>query len=267
MSGYEGPRGNIYQSILETIGGTPLVRCQRIEQTHALDVQLLAKLEYFNPMASVKDRIGQHMLQQLEQDGVIGPKTHIIEPTSGNTGIGLALACAATGRPITLVMPEHMSEERRKMMKLLGANLVLTPAQKGMTGAIERAKSLVEELDDAHMPQQFENPANPSIHELTTGPEIWMDRDEQVDVLVAGVGTGGSLTGAARYLKARKSIHVVAVEPEDSPVLSGGKPGPHRIEGIGAGFVPAIYDDGLVDEIITYLQPDRHGYEPASGAD
>ncbi len=251
MSGYEGPRGKIYQSILETIGGTPLVRCQRLEQNQFLDVQLLAKLEYFNPMASVKDRIGRHMLEQLEQDGVIGPKTHIIEPTSGNTGIGLALACAASGRPITLVMPEHMSEERRKMMRHLGANLVLTPAQKGMGGAIERARSLVEEMGDAHMPQQFENAANPLIHEQTTGPEIWVDTEGQVDVLVAGVGTGGSLTGASRYLKTHKSIHVVAVEPEDSPVLSGGKPGPHRIEGIGAGFVPAIYDQALVDEIIT----------------
>lgn len=252
MGNFTKPRGKVYHSIVDTIGGTPLVRCHRLEKQLGLHAQLFAKLEYFNPMASVKDRIGVAMIQQLEDQNLIGPDTHIVEPTSGNTGIGLALACTSTGRPITLVMPEHMSVERRNMMKLLGANLQLTPAHLGMKGAIEEAESLVKMIGDAYMPQQFKNMANPAIHEATTGPEIWTDTEGSVDCFVAGVGTGGSINGVGRYLKSQKEdVLCIAVEPENSPVLSGGKPGPHKIEGIGAGFIPDTYDASIVDEVIT----------------
>jgi cysteine synthase A len=245
-------RGRIYDSITETIGNTPLVRLNRLAEAHGVKAQLLAKLEFFNPIASVKDRIGVAMIDALEAEGRIGPDSVLIEPTSGNTGIALAFVAAARGYRLILVMPESMSVERRKMLALLGAELELTEAAKGMKGAIARANELVESTPNAIIPQQFENPANPAIHRATTAEEIWNDTQGHVDVMISGIGTGGTITGHGSGLKARKpGLRMVAVEPEDSPVLSGGDPGPHKIQGIGAGFKPDILDLDVIDEIIT----------------
>ena len=244
-------RGRIYNSITETIGDTPIVRLDRLARKHGVEASILAKLEFFNPLASVKDRIGVSMIEALEKEGRIGPDTVLIEPTSGNTGIALAFVAAAKGYRLILVMPESMSIERRKMFALLGAELVLTEAAKGMKGAIARAQELQAATPGAIIPQQFENPANPAIHRRTTAEEIWNDTDGKVDVFVSGVGTGGTLTGAGGVLKSRNpALRIVAVEPADSPVLSGGQPGPHKIQGIGAGFVPPILDTTLIDEIV-----------------
>jgi len=244
-------RGRIYDSILETIGATPLVRLGRLAAAHGVAADIVGKCEFFNPAASVKDRIGYAMIAALEAEGRIGPDTAIIEPTSGNTGIALAFVCAAKGYRLILVMPETMSLERRKMLRLLGAELVLTEGALGMRGAIDRAEAMLRELPDAVMPQQFDNPANPAIHRTTTAEEIWRDTAGGVDVVVSGVGTGGTLTGVGTVLKARKpAVRMVAVEPEDSPVLSGGAPGPHKIQGIGAGFVPNNLDTALIDEVV-----------------
>ena len=246
------PRGKIYDSIVDTIGATPLVRARRITRDCPNDVQILLKLEFFNPLAAVKDRIAASMIEAMEEAGLINENTAIIEPTSGNTGIGLAFVCAAKGYHLTLVMPESMSLERRKMLKLLGANLELTDAAKGMNGAIARAEELKGEIGDAVIPQQFENPANPAVHKATTADEILADTGGKVDVVVMGVGTGGTLTGVGTVLKKRDpNIRIVAVEPEDSPVLSGGQPGPHKIQGIGAGFSPKNLDESLIDEVLT----------------
>jgi cysteine synthase A len=245
-------RGKVYGSIIETIGDTPLVRIDRLAKAHGVGANLLAKLEFFNPIASVKDRIGVAMIEAMEQAGVIKPETVIIEPTSGNTGIALAFVCAAKGYRLILVMPESMSMERRKMLLLLGAELELTPAAKGMRGAIQRAEELKATFPSAVIPQQFDNPANPSIHRVTTAEEIWNDTDGGVDAVISGVGTGGTITGVGEVLKARKpSVLMVAVEPEDSPVLSGGQPGPHKIQGIGAGFIPSILNTEVIDEVLT----------------
>ncbi|MCR9212756.1 MAG: cysteine synthase A [Proteobacteria bacterium] len=246
------PRGRIYENIIETVGGTPLVRAQRIGKNSKSQADILLKLEFFNPLASVKDRIAVAMIESLEEAGKINENTAIIEPTSGNTGIGLAFVCAAKGYSLTLVMPESMSIERRKMFKILGAKLELTEAAKGMSGAIARAEELCAEIGDAVIPQQFENPANPAIHKVTTAEEILADTGGKVDVVVMGVGTGGTLTGVGTILKQQSSdIKIVAVEPEDSPVLSGGQPGPHKIQGIGAGFSPKNLDESLIDEVLT----------------
>jgi cysteine synthase A len=246
-------RGRIYNSITQTIGDTPIVRLDRLAQEKGVAGKLLAKLEFFNPIASVKDRIGVNMIESLEKSGTIVPGRNVlIEPTSGNTGIALAFVAAARGYRLILVMPESMSMERRKMLALLGAELVLTPAAQGMKGALARAAEIAAETPGAVIPQQFENPANPEIHRLTTAEEIWNDTDGQVDYFVAGVGTGGTITGVGQALKTRNpGIKVVAVEPEDSAVLSGRPPGPHKIQGIGAGFVPPILDRGVIDEIVT----------------
>tara|TARA_R110002094_G_scaffold94671_1_gene95714 strand:- start:14 stop:967 length:954 start_codon:yes stop_codon:yes gene_type:complete len=246
------PRGKIYDSIIDTVGATPLVRTRRLAADIPHEVHLLLKLEFFNPLASVKDRIAAAMIESMEEAGVINQDTAIIEPTSGNTGIGLAFVCAAKGYKLTLVMPESMSMERRKMLKLLGANLELTEAAKGMNGAIARAEELKAEIGNAIIPQQFENPANPAIHKVTTAEEILADTGGRVDVVVMGVGTGGTLTGVGSILKAKDpAIRIIAVEPEDSPVLSGGQPGPHKIQGIGAGFSPKNLDESLIDEVLT----------------
>jgi cysteine synthase A len=246
-------RGRIYDSITQTIGDTPLVRLNRIAKDRGVKANLLAKLEFFNPISSVKDRIGVSMIDALEAAGRISPdKTVLVEPTSGNTGIALAFVAAARGYKLKLVMPESMSIERRKMLALLGAELVLTPAAQGMKGAIAKAQEIVESTPGAIVPQQFENPANPEIHRKTTAEEIWNDTQGAVDYVISGVGTGGTITGVGQVLKARKpSVKMVAVEPEDSPVLSGGQPGPHKIQGIGAGFVPGILDRSIIDEVVT----------------
>ncbi|MDF1631632.1 cysteine synthase A [Mycoplana sp. MJR14] len=246
-------RGRVYASITETIGDTPIVRLDKLAKEKGVKANLLAKLEFFNPIASVKDRIGVAMIEALEAQGRIVPgKTTLVEPTSGNTGIALAFAAAAKGYKLILTMPETMSIERRKMLALLGAELVLTEGAKGMKGAIAKAEELVATLPDAVIPQQFENPANPEIHRKTTAEEIWNDTDGAVDILVSGIGTGGTITGAGQVLKAKKpGLRVVAVEPADSPVLSGGNPGPHKIQGIGAGFAPAILDTKIYDEVVT----------------
>ncbi|GAB4528280.1 MAG: cysteine synthase A [Roseibium sp.] len=251
-------RGKIYGSITETIGDTPLVRLDRLAKAHGVKGNLLAKLEFFNPIASVKDRIGVAMIEAMEAAGTIQPgKTTLVEPTSGNTGIALAFVAAAKGYRLILVMPETMSVERRKMFKILGAELELTEGPKGMKGAIARAEELIGEIDGAVMPQQFENPANPEIHRNTTAVEIWNDTDGKVDVFVSGIGTGGTITGVSQVLKQRKpDLHVVAVEPADSPILSGGQPGPHKIQGIGAGFVPGVLDTSIYDEVLTVANED-----------
>jgi cysteine synthase A len=246
-------RARIYGSITDTIGDTPLVRLDRLAKEKGVKANLLAKLEFFNPISSVKDRIGVAMVDALEAAGKIIPgKTHLVEPTSGNTGIALAFVAAARGYKLSLVMPESMSIERRKMLALLGAELVLTPAAQGMKGAIAKAQEIVASSPDAIIPQQFENPANPDIHRRTTAEEIWNDTEGGVDFVISGVGTGGTITGIGQVLKARKpSLRMVAVEPEDSPVLSGGQPGPHKIQGIGAGFVPGVLDRSVIDEVVT----------------
>lgn len=243
-------RGRIYNSITETIGNTPLVRLNHM--TQGLKADVLLKLEFFNPLSSVKDRIGVSIIETLEKAGKINKDTQIVEATSGNTGIALAFVCAAKGYKLTLVMPESMSIERRKMLLILGAQLELTPAAKGMRGAIMRAEEIVKNTPNAVMAQQFDNPANPQIHRVTSAIEIWNDTAGKVDVVISGVGTGGTITGIGEVLKAKKpSVKMIAVEPEDSPVLSGGQPGPHKIQGIGAGFVPSILDTGIIDEVLT----------------
>ncbi|HEY2011173.1 MAG TPA: cysteine synthase A [Rhizomicrobium sp.] len=246
-------RGRVYDSITETIGDTPLVRLNRMPREGGVKADILLKLEFFNPLASVKDRIGVNMIEAMEKQGIISPgKNVLIEPTSGNTGIALAFVAAAKGYRLILVMPESMSLERRKMLMILGAQIELTEAAKGMKGAIARAHELVAEHPGAVIPQQFENPANPEIHRQTTAEEIWNDTDGKVDIVISGVGTGGTITGVGQVLKDRKpSVKMIALEPEDSPVLSGGAPGPHKIQGIGAGFVPAILDRKVIDEVIT----------------
>jgi cysteine synthase len=246
-------RGRIYDSITDTIGDTPLVRLKKIAAEKGVKANLLAKLEFFNPIASVKDRIGVHMIAVMEGDGKIAPgKTTLIEPTSGNTGIALAFVAAARGYKLILVMPDSMSLERRKMLALLGAELILTPAVQGMKGAITKAQEIADSTPGAAIPKQFENPANVEIHRLTTAEEIWNDTKGEVDVIISGVGTGGTITGVAQVLKPRRpGLKIIAVEPEDSPVLSGGQPGPHKIQGIGAGFVPPILDQSLIDEVLT----------------
>ncbi|SDR26248.1 cysteine synthase A [Pseudovibrio sp. Tun.PSC04-5.I4] len=258
MSTSKPGRGKIYSSITETIGNTPIVRLDRLAKAHGVKANLLAKLEFFNPISSVKDRIGVAMIEAMEASGkIVAGKTTLIEPTSGNTGIALAFVAAAKGYRLILVMPETMSIERRKMLKLLGAEIDLTEGPKGMKGAIARAEELQQELPDAIIPQQFENPANPEIHRKTTAEEIWNDTDGHVDVFVSGIGTGGTITGTSQVLKERNpNLHVVAVEPADSPLLSGGQPGPHKIQGIGAGFVPGVLDTGIYDEVVTVSNED-----------
>lgn len=245
-------RGKIYNNITETIGATPLVRLNRLPEQYDVSAEILLKLEFFNPMASVKDRIGVAMIENMENRGLLNEKSVIVEPTSGNTGIALAFACAAKGYRLILCMPESMSIERRKMLLLLGAELELTPAELGMKGAIAKAEELITNLDNAVMPQQFDNPANPEIHRNTTAQEILADTDGKLDAVISGVGTAGTLTGIGSILKQHNpSIKIYAVEPEDSPVLSGGDPGPHKIQGIGAGFKPGNLDEALIDGVVT----------------
>ncbi|MBT6607357.1 MAG: cysteine synthase A [Rhodospirillaceae bacterium] len=244
-------RGRVYDSIVDTVGATPLVRLGRLAADAGVNADVLGKCEFFNPLGSVKDRIGLAMVEAAEMDGRIKPGATLVEPTSGNTGIALAFVCAAKGYRLILTMPESMSLERRKMLLLLGAEIELTPAAKGMRGAIDRANEIINETPGAMMPQQFENPANPEIHRRTTAEEIWRDTDGGVDVVISGVGTGGTLTGVAEVIKSRKpDFKMIAVEPEDSPVLSGGTPRPHKIQGIGAGFVPDILNEGVIDEVL-----------------
>ena len=250
-------RGKVFASILDTIGDTPLVGLPNLTKALKPKGEVLAKLEFFNPIASVKDRIGVSLIESLEAEGHLKPGATIVEPTSGNTGIALAFVAAAKGYKLILCMPESMSMERRKMLLILGAKLELTPAERGMAGAVARAKELVEAIPGAVMPQQFDNVANPLIHRVSTAEEIWNDTDGRVDAVVSGVGTGGTITGIGQVLKARKpSVRMVAVEPESSPVLSGGAPAPHKIQGIGAGFVPSILDRGVIDEIIQVSNDD-----------
>ena len=244
-------RGRVYDNIVDTIGATPLVRLNKLANDEGAKATIIGKCEFFNPLGSVKDRIGLAMIEAAEKDGRIQPGATLVEPTSGNTGIALAFVAAAKGYRLILTMPESMSLERRKMLLLLGAELELTPAELGMKGAIAKAEELVAENDGAIILQQFENPANPDIHRRTTAEEIWADTGGDIDFFVSGIGTGGTLTGCAQVLKSRKpGLKIIAVEPEDSPILSGGSPGPHKIQGIGAGFVPDILDTGAIDEIL-----------------
>lgn len=246
--------GKIYDDIIETVGRTPLVRLNKLNEGNA---EILLKLESFNPCGSVKDRIGMAMIEAAEKQGIIDRHTTLVEPTSGNTGIGLAFVCAVKGYKLILVMPESMSVERRKLLRHFGAEIVLTPASEGMKGAVDHAKHLVSNTRNMIMLQQFDNPANPEIHRRTTAEEIWADTDGKVDIFVAGVGTGGTITGVGQVLKKYKpDVKVVAVEPADSPVLSGGKAGPHKIQGIGAGFVPVVFDRNVVDEIVCVKNED-----------
>lgn len=243
------PRGNVYSNAAQAIGDTPMIQINRLIPEGGATV--FAKCEFFQPLNSVKDRIGAAMIEAGELDGKITANTHIIEPTSGNTGIALAFVCAAKGYKLTLTMPESMSVERRALLRAMGANLVLTPAAEGMKGAIGKAEELVASEADSFMPQQFKNPANPAIHEKTTGPEIWEDSGHNIDAIIAGVGTGGTITGSSRFLKSKNpDFKAIAVEPVHSPVISGGSPGKHRIQGIGAGFIPDNLDTSLVDEVI-----------------
>ncbi len=251
----------IFHSATELIGNTPLLRLSRLEEKHGIQASILAKLEYFNPAGSVKDRIAKAMLDAAEADGRLTPDSVIIEPTSGNTGIGLAAIAAAKGYRMIVVMPETMSVERRQMMQAYGAELVLTEGAKGMKGAIAKAEELARDIPHSFIPEQFDNPANPKVHEQTTGPEIWRDTDGQVDIFVAGVGTGGTVTGVGQYLKAQNpKVQVIAVEPADSPVLSTGQAGAHKIQGIGAGFVPAILNTSIYDEVIPVQNEDAFAW-------
>lgn len=250
-------RGKIYDSIIDTIGDTPLVALPNLTKALKPKGQVVAKLEFFNPIGSVKDRIGVSLIESLEVAGHLKPGATIVEPTSGNTGIALAFVAASKGYKLILCMPESMSIERRKMLLLLGAKLELTPPERGMAGAVARAKELVEAIPGAVMPQQFDNPANPLIHRVSTAEEIWNDTDGRVDAVISGVGTGGTITGVGQVLKARKpSVKMIAVEPASSPVLSGGSPAPHKIQGIGAGFVPSVLDRGVMDEIVQVSNDD-----------
>jgi cysteine synthase A len=250
-------RGKIYDSIIDTVGDTPLIRLPNLTREIQPKGEVLAKLEFFNPLGSVKDRIGASMIEYLESQGLLRPGSTIVEPTSGNTGIALAFVAASKGYKLTLVMPDSMSMERRKMLALLGAKLELTPAEKGMRGAVARAQEILSEVPGSVMPQQFENEANPLVHRVSTAEEIWNDTNGQVDAVISGVGTGGTITGVGKVLKARKpGLRMIAVEPDASPVLSGGQPGPHKIQGIGAGFVPAILDRGVIDEVIQVSNED-----------
>lgn len=251
----------IYESITELIGGTPLLHAKKFGAKHGVEATILAKLEYFNPAGSVKDRIAQAMVEEAEKNGDLKPGSVIIEPTSGNTGIGLASVAAAHGYRAILTMPETMSVERRNLLKAYGAEIVLTDGAKGMKGAIEKAEELAKVTPNAYIPSQFTNPANPAVHKRTTGPEIWAATDGKVDYFLAGVGTGGTLTGVGAYLKSQNpNVKVIAVEPENSPVLSAGKAGPHKIQGIGAGFVPETLDTSIYDEIITVSNDDAFRY-------
>lgn len=247
----------VYESVDQLVGHTPLLELKRVEEAHGVSARILGKLEYFNPAGSIKDRIAKAMIDDAEAAGILNPGATIIEPTSGNTGIGLASIAAARGYQLILTMPETMSVERRNLIKAYGAKIVLTDGAKGMTGAIEKANELAAEIEGSFIPGQFINPANPAIHKATTGPEIWQDTDGTVDILVAGVGTGGTLTGIGQYLKEQNpEVKLVAVEPSDSPVLSEGRAGSHKIQGIGAGFVPEVLDTTLYDEVITVESDD-----------
>lgn len=247
----------VYESVDQLVGHTPLLELKRVEEAHEVSARILGKLEYFNPAGSIKDRIAKAMIDDAEAAGILNPGATIIEPTSGNTGIGLASIAAARGYQLILTMPETMSVERRNLIKAYGAKIVLTDGAKGMTGAIEKANELAAEIEGSFIPGQFINPANPAIHKATTGPEIWQDTDGTVDILVAGVGTGGTLTGIGQYLKEQSpEVKLVAVEPSDSPVLSEGRAGSHKIQGIGAGFVPEVLDTTLYDEVITVESDD-----------
>jgi len=253
------PRGKTYDNAAVCIGDTPMIRINRL--VPASGAIVFAKCEFFQPLNSVKDRIGAAMIAAGEKSGKINANTHIIEPTSGNTGIALAFVCAAKGYTLTLTMPESMSVERRALLRAMGANLVLTPAGDGMKGAIGKAGELVSQIENAYMPQQFENPANPAIHEATTGPEIWEDSGHNIDAIIAGVGTGGTITGVARYLKRMNpNFKAIAVEPKHSPVISGGAPGKHRIQGIGAGFIPRNLDTAIIDEVVQVDDEDAFAW-------